>query len=101
MYAFFYNINYMARKKHLKGIDAEDMEYIDEKFKAPPLSPNYEYVDAYKNQLKLLGYKLEIKCKNEKQKELSLFFEYNLYPLIQWYRNKPGLYYSSKKINLE
>lgn len=36
---------------------------------------------------------------NEKQKELSLFFEYNLYPLIQWYRNKPGLYYSSKKIN--
>lgn len=36
---------------------------------------------------------------NEKQKELSLFFEYNLYPLIQWYRNKQGLYYSSKKIN--
>ena len=36
---------------------------------------------------------------NEKQKELSLFFEYTLYPLIQWYKNKSGLYYSSKKIN--
>ena len=36
---------------------------------------------------------------NEKQKELSLFFECTLYPLIQWYKNKSGLYYSSKKIN--
>ena len=36
---------------------------------------------------------------NEDQKELARFFEYNLYPLIQWYRNKNGLYYSAKKIN--
>lgn len=69
MYAFFRNNNFMARKKHLKGIDVEDMEIINEKFKASTLSNNYEYVDGYKNQLKLLGYKLEIKCKNEKQKE--------------------------------
>lgn len=36
---------------------------------------------------------------NENQKTLSLFFEYNLYPLTQWYKNKDGLYYSAKKIN--
>ena len=59
----------MSKKKHLKDLNAEEMEYINEKFKASPLSRNYEYVDGYKNQLKLLSYKIEIKCKNEKQKE--------------------------------
>ena len=59
----------MARKKHIKDVDADDMALIDAKMKAPALSENYEYVDAYKNQLKALGFKLEIKCKNEKQKE--------------------------------
>lgn len=59
----------MSKKKHLKDLNAEEMEYINEKFKASPLSSNYEYVDGYKNQLKLLSYKIEIKCKNEKQKE--------------------------------
>ena len=59
----------MAKKRHLKGIDEADMELIDSKMKAPALSDNYEYLDAYARKLKLLGYKLEIKCKNEKQKE--------------------------------
>ena len=35
---------------------------------------------------------------NEDQKDLAKFFEYNLYPLVQWYKNKDGLYYSVKKI---
>lgn len=37
---------------------------------------------------------------NEQQKELALFFENNLYPLVQWYKSKDGLYYSSKKIKV-
>lgn len=35
---------------------------------------------------------------NEPPKDLSLFFENNLFPLVQWYKNREGLYYSSKKI---
>jgi phosphate starvation-inducible PhoH-like protein len=64
-----HKLYFMARKKHIKDVDADDMALIDAKMKAPALSENYEYVDAYKNQLKALGFKLEIKCKNEKQKE--------------------------------
>ena len=59
----------MGRKKHLKGIDDFDMEFIDSKMRADALSSGLEYLDAYKNQLKTLNYKLEIKCKNQKQKE--------------------------------
>ena len=33
------------------------------------------------------------------QKELASFFYYNLYPLVRWYKNKSGLYYSEEKIN--
>lgn len=59
----------MARKKHLKGIDEADMDFIDSKFKADELSEGFEYVNGYKNQLKTLNYKIELKCKNERQKE--------------------------------
>ena len=59
----------MGRKKHLKGIDDFDMEFIDSKMRADALSSGLEYLDAYKNQLKALNYKLEIKCKNQKQKQ--------------------------------
>jgi len=54
----------MARKKHLNGIDREDMELINQK-----MSKKYELVDDYKTHLKSLSYKLDIKCKNEKQKD--------------------------------
>ena len=59
----------MGKKKHLNGIDELDMEFIDAKMRLNELSPGLEYLDAYKNQLKTLSYKLEIKCKNQKQKE--------------------------------
>lgn len=35
---------------------------------------------------------------DENQRDLALFFENNLYPLVRWYISKDGLYYSSKKI---
>jgi len=37
---------------------------------------------------------------NLNQKELAEFFEYNLYPLVRWYKNKDGLNYSDKKIKI-
>ncbi|MDA3052842.1 DUF262 domain-containing protein [Campylobacter sp. JMF_01 NE2] len=37
---------------------------------------------------------------NENQKELAKFFEYHLYPLVQWCKGKDGLYYSDKKIKV-
>lgn len=35
---------------------------------------------------------------NTNQKNLSIFFEVHLYPLVRYYKNESGLYYSSKKI---
>lgn len=32
------------------------------------------------------------------QNALASFFERNLYPLVRWYKNKSGLYYSEKRI---
>lgn len=54
---------FMARKKHLQGISKEDMELIDERMN------NVELVNSYKTHLRGLGFKLNIKCKNEKQKQ--------------------------------
>lgn len=59
----------MAKKKHINGIDDFDMDYIDSKMRHDTLSEGLEYLDAYKKQLKTLSYKLDIKCKNQKQKE--------------------------------
>lgn len=36
---------------------------------------------------------------NKNQKNLAIFFENHLYPLVRWYKGKDGLYYSSEKIN--
>ena len=36
---------------------------------------------------------------NKDQKNLAIFFENHLYPLVRWYKGKDGLNYSSKKIN--
>lgn len=56
----------MARKKHLEGISKEEMEIIDNKMKT---SCYVEGVEDYKKQLRGFGYKLNIKCKTQKQKE--------------------------------
>ena len=56
----------MARKKHLYGISKEEMEYINSK-----MDTYYDekFTDSYKNHLKMLNFKLSIKCKTEKQKQ--------------------------------
>lgn len=60
----------MGKKKNLKGIDEFDMEFINEKLGKTTvtdyMSPD-EMISA--TSLKALNYKLDIKCKNEKQKE--------------------------------
>lgn len=55
----------MAKKKHLKGIDETEMDAINEKIKYDS-EINYFSYDSTK--LKTLGFKLNVKCKNEKQK---------------------------------
>lgn len=60
----------MAKKKNLKGIDEIELEFINEKLKGDSIT-NYRAGDNIVNtaMLKTLGYKLSIKCKNERQKE--------------------------------
>lgn len=56
----------MARKKNLKGLDSDTMEYIESK-----MAVGYEdRVDSntYTNCNQALNYKVNLKCKNEKQK---------------------------------
>ena len=59
----------MGKKKNLKGIDEYEMDFIEEKLG----NRVCDYIDSDSiisvNSLKALNYKLEIKCKNEKQKE--------------------------------
>ena len=63
----------MAKKKHLKGIDETEMDAINEKIKYDS-EINYFSYDSTK--LKTLGFKLNVKCKNEKQKR---FLEHLLF----------------------
>ena len=60
----------MAKKKNLKGIDEIEMEFINEKLKRVS-STDYLNEDnmVSVNAIKALNFKLNIKCKNEKQKE--------------------------------
>ena len=59
----------MGKKKNLKGLDETDLDFINEK-----LGKNVtDYINPDDmisvNSLKALNYKINIKCKNEKQKE--------------------------------
>lgn len=56
----------MGRKKHLQGISDEEMTMINTKMEK---STHVEGVEDYKNYLKSLSFKLNIKCKTEKQKQ--------------------------------
>ena len=59
----------MSKKKNLKSsIDDLEMEFIEEKMKKDSAF-NYLTSEGLKTSLKDFGYKLEIKCKNERQKE--------------------------------
>jgi phosphate starvation-inducible PhoH-like protein len=55
----------MGRKKNIQGIDAHEMDYINEKI-------GYTVVDKCEDIIRfsrLVDYKINIKCKNKKQKE--------------------------------
>lgn len=59
------NFNFMGRKKNLKGVDENDIELIESKM-------GYNISDRIQNfitPLKSFEYKVNIKCKNKKQKE--------------------------------
>lgn len=57
----------MGRKKNLKGVDLETMNYIDEKMSSEYRGTSTDYVSRNKG----LDYKLNLKLKNEKQKQLN------------------------------
>lgn len=59
----------MGRKKHLKDLPKEELEYIDEKMKtSQKITAEYEDKNEYRTQLRMNNYKLFIKCKNQKQR---------------------------------
>ena len=49
----------MSKKKHLQGIDGDDMDYIDERMKKISGKTGSEFVNY--------DFKIEFKCKNQKQ----------------------------------
>jgi len=59
----------MGKKKNLKeSITELEMEFIEQKMKGD-CALNYLTSEGLCSKLKTLGYKIDIKCKNEKQKE--------------------------------
>jgi len=58
----------MGRKKNLKDLDELEKEFIETKMKGDS-ALNYLTSCGMVTQLKALNFKLDIKCKNEKQKE--------------------------------
>lgn len=58
----------MGRKKNLKGLDELELEFIEEKMKKDS-ALNYLTSEGLGIKLKRLNFKLDVKCKNEKQKE--------------------------------
>ena len=58
----------MGKKKNLKGLDEIELEFIEDKMKGDS-ALNYLTSCGLTTHLKALSFKLDIKCKNEKQKE--------------------------------
>lgn len=58
----------MGKKKNLKGIDELEMEFVEQKMKGDS-ALNYLTSCGMVTQLKTLNYKVDIKCKSQKQKE--------------------------------
>lgn len=58
----------MAKKKNLKGLSDSELEFIEEKMKGDS-TLNYVSNDGLTERLKTLSFKLDIKCKNNRQKE--------------------------------
>jgi phosphate starvation-inducible PhoH-like protein len=58
----------MGKKKNLKGLDENEIDFIENKMKGDSA---FNYLTSYGmvSQLKALNFKLDIKCKNAKQKK--------------------------------
>lgn len=54
----------MGRKKALQALDEEELGFVQEKMRC-----SFSDIDNYSGILRLLNYKIQLKCKNEKQKE--------------------------------
>lgn len=72
----------MGRKKNLKGIDESDIEYIDSKMSYNVDDKN-DYSSNTQSSKKLLNYKVSLKCKNKKQKDLVKTIEDNKITFVE------------------
>jgi len=64
---FFLKQQFMGKKKNLKGLDELELEFIEEKMKKDS-ALNYLTSEGLCTKLKTLNFKLNVKCKNQKQK---------------------------------
>lgn len=70
----------MGRKKNLKDVDENDIELIESKM---GYNINDRTIKDYANSGKFLNYKIELKCKNKKQKELVKTIEENKITFVE------------------
>lgn len=66
---FFRKQFFMGKKKNLQGLDELEKEFIEQKMRGEDSALNYLTSCGMITQLKALSFKLDIKCKNEKQKD--------------------------------
>ena len=66
--AFFITKIFMGKKKNLKDLDELETEFIERKMKGDS-ALNYLTSCGLATQLKTLNFKLDVKCKNQKQKK--------------------------------
>lgn len=67
--AFYFKTQFMGKKKNLSGLEQSDLDFINEKL--GKTVADYRSIDdvVSATNLKMLNYKLNIKCKNTKQKK--------------------------------
>ena len=70
----------MGKKKNLAELDPEDMNYIIGKMER---FPNFESAYANRASSKLLNYKIDLKCKNKRQKEVVQSIKNNKITVVE------------------
>lgn len=89
--------------KIVTGSEQEAFQFFDsQNSRGKPLAPHDLLKSYHLREMACESEDDKIKIitewENKDQKDLEIFFASNLYPLVNWYKNRNGLYYSVKKI---
>lgn len=89
--------------KIVTGSEQEAFQFFDsQNSRGKPLAPHDLLKSYHLREMACESEDDKIKIitewENKDQKDLAIFFASNLYPLVNWYKNCNGLYYSVKKI---